>query len=154
MSQTREPLGGGRGPNRSLRQVLPEFRHDTSDLQDSVADGGGHEGDEQPTLVATKLRPPPVREQSIRRERLLERLRSGSDRRLTLVACPAGFGKTTLLSAWYESEAARRLVAWITLDEADNDPVVLWSHAIEALRRAKPRRRQVGISAFGRDTGH
>ncbi len=79
-----------------------------------------------------------MREQSIPRERLLERFRSGSDRRLTLVACPAGFGKTTLLSAWYEAEAARRPVAWLTLDEGDNDPVVLWSHAIGALRRANP----------------
>ena len=69
---------------------------------------------------------------------LLERLRSGSDRRLTLVACPAGFGKTTLLAAWREAEAARKPVAWLTLDEGDNDPVVLWSHAIGALRRASP----------------
>ncbi len=88
--------------------------------------------------MGTKLRPPPVREQSIPRERLQECLRSGSDRRLTLVACPAGFGKTTLLSAWYEAEAARRLIAWLTLDEGDNDPVVLWSHAIGALQRANP----------------
>ena len=65
-------------------------------------------------------------------------LGSGSDRRLTLVACPAGFGKTTLLSAWYKAEASRRPVAWLTLDEGDNDPVVLWSHAIGALRRANP----------------
>ena len=108
MSPVRESLGSARAPSRSLRQVLPEARHDTSDLQESAADGGGHEGVEQPTLVGTKLRPPPVREQSIPRERLLERLRSGSDRRLTLVACPAGFGKTTLLSAWYEAEATRR----------------------------------------------
>ena len=153
MSPARESLGSARAPSRSLRQVLPETRHDTSDLQDSAADGGGHEGVEQPTLVGTKLRPPPVREQSIPRERLLERLRSGSDRRLTLVACPAGFGKTTLLSAWYEAEAARRLVAWLTLDEGDNDPVVLWSHAIGALRPREPRRRQVDVIAFGRGTG-
>ena len=73
---------------------------------------------------------------TIPRERLLERLRSGSDRRLTLVACPAGFGKTTLLAAWHEAEAARTPAAWLTLDEGDNDPVVLWTHAIEALRRA------------------
>ena len=138
MSPVRESLGSARAPSRSLRQVLPETRHDTSDLQDSAADGGGHEGVEQPTLVGTKLRPPPVRKQSIPRERLQECLRSGSDRRLTLVACPAGFGKTTLLSAWYEAEAARRLVAWLTLDEGDNDPVVLWSHAIGALRRVNP----------------
>ena len=134
MSPAREPLGKERGPSRSLRQVLPEARHDTSELQDS-ADRGALEGVEQPILVATKLRPPLVREQSIPRERLQERLRSGSDRRLTLVACPAGFGKTTLLSAWYEAEAAQRLVAWLTLDEGDNDPVVLWSHAIGALQR-------------------
>ena len=79
-----------------------------------------------------------MREQTIPRERLLERLRSGSDRKLTLVACPAGFGKTTLLAAWREAEAARKPVAWLTLDEGDNDPVVLWTHAIEALRRARP----------------
>ena len=138
MSPVRESLGSARAPSRSLRQVLPETRHDAPDLQDSAADGGGHEGVEQPTLVGTKLRPPPVRKQSIPRERLQECLRSGSDRRLTLVACPAGFGKTTLLSAWYEAEASRRLVAWLTLDEGDNDPVVLWSHAIGALRRVNP----------------
>ena len=58
--------------------------------------------------------------------------------RLSLVACPAGFGKTTLLAAWREVEAARRPVAWLTVDEGDNDPVVLWSYVIEALRRACP----------------
>ena len=138
MSPVRESVGSARAPSRSLRRVLPETRHNTSDLQDSAADGGRHEGIERPTLVATKLRPPPVREQSIPRQRLLERLRSGSDRRLILIACPAGFGKTTLLSAWYEAERPRRLIAWLTLDEGDNDPVVLWSHAIGALRRANP----------------
>ena len=92
----------------------------------------------QPILVGTKLHPPSVRELTIPRERLLERLRGGSDRRLTLVACPAGFGKTTLLAAWREAEAARKPVAWLTLDEGDNDPVVLWSYVIEALRRASP----------------
>ena len=133
----KEPLRAAPGPGRSLRQVPPEAHHDHVELQESAADGGG-QGVEQPILVGTKLRPPPVRKRSISRPHLQERLRSGSDRRLTLVACPAGFGKTTLLSAWYEAEAARRPVAWLTLDEGDNDPVVLWSHAIGALRRAKP----------------
>ena len=136
MPTVSERPGSARGPRRALREVLPEARHDTSELQDSAAEGGAQDGVGQPTLVGTKLRPPPVREQSIPRERLLERLRSESGRRLTLVACPAGFGKTSLLSAWYEAEAAQRPVAWLTLDEGDNDPVVLWSHAIEALRRA------------------
>ncbi|MGB6580473.1 MAG: hypothetical protein WBF34_21420, partial [Streptosporangiaceae bacterium] len=69
---------------------------------------------------------------------MLERLRAGSDPALTLVICPAGFGKTTLLAAWYQAETARRPVAWLTLDEADNDPVVLWSYVIEALRQVCP----------------
>ena len=54
------------------------------------------------------------------------------------MACPAGYGKTTLLAEWQEAEAARKPVAWLTLDEGDNDPVVLWSYVIEALRRACP----------------
>jgi ATP/maltotriose-dependent transcriptional regulator MalT len=54
------------------------------------------------------------------------------------VACPAGFGKTTLLAAWHEAEAARKPVGWLTLDEGDDDPVVLWSYVIEALRRVCP----------------
>ena len=97
-----------------------------------VADGSG------PVLIATKLRPPAVRDQVVARERLLEPLRAGSGLRLSLVACPAGYGKTTLLAEWREAEAARKPVAWLTLDEGDNDPVVLWSYVIEALRRACP----------------
>ena len=100
--------------------------------------GGGAENGTGPVLVATKLRPPAVRDQVVPRERLLERLRTGSGLALSLVACPAGYGKTTLLAAWREAEAARKPVAWLTLDEGDNDPVVLWSYVIEALRRACP----------------
>ena len=100
--------------------------------------GGGEEDSSGPVLVATKLRPPTVRDEIIARERLVEQLWRGAARRLTLVACPAGFGKTTLLAAWYEVGAPRKPVAWLTLDEGDNDPVVLWSYLIEALRRACP----------------
>ena len=41
-----------------------------------------------------------------------------------------------MLAAWHEVEAARKPVAWRTLDEGDNDPAVLWSYVIESLRRA------------------
>lgn len=127
-----------RTPTRPRRQEVAEARQGTSELQDFAADHSTQQGAEQPVLVGTKLYPPPVREETIPRERLLDRLRSGSDRRLTLVACPAGFGKTTLLAALREAEAARKPIAWLTLDEDDNDPVVLWSYAIGALRRASP----------------
>ena len=91
-----------------------------------------------PILLVTKLQPPFVPPQAIVRERLLRRLGEGRGRRLSLVACPAGFGKSTLLAAWCESEAARRPVAWVTVDDGDDDAVVLWSHVIEALCRASP----------------
>jgi|SRR5450631_2139942 len=69
-------------------------------------------------LVTTKLRPPRVRDQMVPREHLLERLNSGSGLGLTLMACPAGFGKTSLLAAWHEAESPRRSMAWLTLEGA------------------------------------
>ena len=138
MCPAQEASGGGQAPSLPRRPVVPQARQGAAEQQGSVAGDGVRQGAEQPILVGTKLHPPTVREETIPRERLMEHLRSGSDRRLTLIASPAGFGKTTLLAAWREAEAARKPVAWLTLDEGDNDPVVLWSYAIEALRRASP----------------
>lgn len=89
-------------------------------------------------LVGTKLRPPHVRQQLVPRQRLLDRLNDGADVRLTLLATPAGFGKTSLLASWFESAADQRAMAWVSLDKGDNDPVVLWSYVVEALRRTCP----------------
>jgi LuxR family maltose regulon positive regulatory protein len=99
---------------------------------------GVEEPGTSPTLITVKLYPPPVRDQAIPRGHLLERLSRGSGLRLTLVACPAGYGKSTLLAEWREMEAARKPVAWVSLHERDDDPVRLWSYAIEALRRVCP----------------
>jgi LuxR family maltose regulon positive regulatory protein len=79
-----------------------------------------------------------VREQTLVRDRLIERLRPGAGVKLAVVAAPAGCGKTTLLAAWREAESERRPVAWVTLDEGDDDPVVLWAHVLAALRRIRP----------------
>jgi LuxR family maltose regulon positive regulatory protein len=96
-------------------------------------EGGGFSG-----VLLTKLHPPTARSQWVARERLIERLRPEPGVKLTVVVAPAGSGKTTLLGAWQGIEAARRPVGWVTLDEGDNDPVVLWLHALEALRRLCP----------------
>ena len=101
---------------------------------------------EAPILLLTKLHPPFVPAQTVGRERLFAQLRER--RPLTLVAGPAGFGKSTLLAAWREAEAPRRPVAWVTLDESDADDVVLWSHVIEALCRACPALDQPSLSAL------
>src|SRR5262249_58846028 len=82
--------------------------------------------------------PPAGRAQSVVRERLLARLRPDASVRLIVVAAPAGCGKTTLLGMWRERESAQRSVAWVTLDEGDNDAVVLWSHVLAALQRVCP----------------
>jgi len=55
-----------------------------------------------------------------------------------LVAAPAGYGKTTLLSSWVAERADDHPVAWVTTDQADDDPTVLWTHIVSALKRACP----------------
>jgi LuxR family maltose regulon positive regulatory protein len=88
-------------------------------------------------LLLTKLHPPARRDQTVVRKRLVESLRASADVKLTVVAAPAGCGKTTLLGTWRDAENALP-IAWVTLDQNDGDPVVLWSHIVEALRRARP----------------
>ena len=94
-------------------------------------------------LLATKLYIPPVRPELVARPRLIELLDAGIEqsgrfaRRLTLVCAPAGYGKTTLLSEWIEgrpgSDSGPRF-AWLSLDEADNDPGRFLTYLIAALQ--------------------
>ncbi|HYP21677.1 MAG TPA: helix-turn-helix transcriptional regulator, partial [Chloroflexia bacterium] len=70
---------------------------------------------------------------------MLQRLNAGLHRKLTLIAAPAGFGKTTLLSAWIAELRARgTLVAWLSLDERDGDPVRFLTYLVAALRTIAP----------------
>jgi LuxR family maltose regulon positive regulatory protein len=70
-------------------------------------------------ILRTKLFIPPTRKELVHRQRLLNRLSQGMERKLTLVSGPAGFGKTTLLSTWVTE--LQHPVGWISLDGADND---------------------------------
>ena len=76
-------------------------------------------------LLTTKLYIPPPRPNLVPRPRLIERLNEGLRRKLTLISAPAGFGKTTLLNEWVAGY--RGPVAWVSLDEGDNDPPLLIS---------------------------
>jgi LuxR family maltose regulon positive regulatory protein len=58
-------------------------------------------------LLATKLLSPPMRPGLIARPRLVERLRQGQRRPLTLISAPAGSGKSTAISAWVAATGAR-----------------------------------------------
>jgi LuxR family maltose regulon positive regulatory protein len=84
-------------------------------------------------LLTTKLHIPPARAELVSRPPLVERLNAGLRRRLTLISAPAGFGKTTLLSEW--ASRCPRPVAWLSLDEGDNDPVRFLAHLVAALQR-------------------
>ena len=90
-------------------------------------------------VVPTKLRPPLLRRDLIERRELVERLRGGRDRRLTLVCAAAGYGKTTLLAQWEAADKGQTPFAWVSLDERDSDPVQLWIHIITALNEASER---------------
>jgi LuxR family maltose regulon positive regulatory protein len=86
-------------------------------------------------LLSTKLHPPQARPKLVARPRLVEGLAREPGRRLTLLSAPAGFGKTTLLSEWLGTYAdGGHHVAWLSLDEGDNDPVRFLSYLVGALR--------------------
>jgi LuxR family maltose regulon positive regulatory protein len=95
-------------------------------------------------IVKPKLRAPVPRPEQVIRSRLLEHLGNISNSRITLVSAPAGYGKTTLLAQWLQAGDAGSPIAWISLDEQDNDPVRLWRHIVEALRQVVPEEEDFG----------
>src|SRR3984957_171140 len=90
-------------------------------------------------LLETKLHVPRWRRNLVARRSLSERLSRGTESALTLVSAPAGFGKTTLLAEWLTVAAADgRSVAWLSLDQRDNDPALFWTYLVAALKTAAP----------------
>ncbi len=106
-------------------------------------------------ILATKLYVPPFRPGVVERPNLIERLNEGLrqnqdfGRKLTLISAPAGFGKTTLVSEWaagckmLEPEVR---VAWLSLDEGDNDLSRFLAYLIAALQKIEP---QIGEGVSG-----
>src|SRR5712691_11293513 len=95
-------------------------------------------------ILATKLYIPRLRPNVVSRPRLLERLNEGLQRKLTLIAAPAGFGKTTLVSAWVAG--CDRQVAWLSLDAGENDPRLFLTYLVAALQTIAP---TIGEGALG-----
>ena len=87
-------------------------------------------------LITTKLHVPQRRPATVPRPRLTDRLTEPA--RLILVAAPAGFGKTSILTEWLASRGDEHPVAWLSLDERDNDAALFWTYVITALDRADP----------------
>src|SRR5262245_16313329 len=108
-------------------------------------------------IIATKLYIPLPRPKLVLRPRLIERLNEGLQRSLTLISAPAGFGKTSLLANWHASVRSELRVlssalshphqaqtsnlkpqtfkvAWLALDESDNDPSQFLTYLVAALQ--------------------
>ena len=88
----------------------------------------------RPLLTVKHMIPPP-REGMVPRERLVRQLRE-AETRLTVVVAPAGWGKTSLLSQWAAGPEEERRIAWVSLDEGDDEPARF--AAARAPRRGVP----------------
>src|SRR4051794_29839193 len=95
-------------------------------------------------ILTTKLYIPPPPPKVVPRPRLIARLNMGLHRKLTLLSAPAGFGKTTLVSAWVAGCA--QPVAWLSLDAGDSDPARFLTYLVAALQTIAP---QIGAGVLG-----
>src|SRR5262245_19517710 len=87
-------------------------------------------------ILATKLYIPLPRPKAVPRSRLIEQLNEGLHRKLILVSAPAGFGKTSLISAWIAS--IQKPAAWLSLDDCDSDLSRFLSYLIAASQTIAP----------------
>src|SRR3954447_21547775 len=95
-------------------------------------------------ILTTKLYIPPPRSNAVPRTRLIACLNAGLHGKLTLIAAPAGFGKTTLVSAWVA--LCDQQVAWLSLDEGDSDPTRFLIYFVAALQTIVP---TIGAGVLG-----
>jgi LuxR family transcriptional regulator, maltose regulon positive regulatory protein len=127
------------------RRLATEPRHAYQrDTSRTRADASGQGAEERrdldgagavSRLIEAKLAVPSLRHGVVDRPRIMRALDAGLDAALTLVAAPAGYGKTTAVRAWCASLEAG--LAWVTLDVGDDDPVRLWKYIATAVERVR-----------------
>lgn len=89
-------------------------------------------------LINSKLKPPQPAAAWVERKDLVVRVSNAARKRLLVLAAPIGSGKTTLLSQWYQHSPASRALAWLSLDEQDNEPARFFSYLSGAVRTVAP----------------
>jgi LuxR family maltose regulon positive regulatory protein len=95
------------------------------------------------SLLTTKLNIPQLNINLVTRPRLYERLDEGVRCKLTLISAPTGFGKSTLVTGWLSERDQH--IAWLSLDQGDNDPVRFWSYLIAAIQTIH---QEIGVEAL------
>lgn len=139
--------GGMQVPLQSSQASASLISFQTTQVDNETSSSRMQPGDDRNNphmiMVLTRLTPPHLPATLVVRERLLSALDTAFSRPLTLLSASAGWGKTTLLSAW----AQRHLqsVAWLSLEGLDNDPTRFWISIITALRRRWP---EIGMHAL------
>ena len=121
---------------RRRRRADQEGQHAAEDARGEAAWSNGSSAAAFQALLAEEsatgvLAPPPTPARHVSRPRLLRRLQRTEDASVILLAAPAGYGKSALLSEWAQRES--RPVAWLTLTALDNDPDLLLERLAEAL---------------------
>ncbi|QIS01193.1 protein kinase [Nocardia brasiliensis] len=92
-----------------------------------------------PPTATTKFRPPTPAREPVARPRLLDVLRAGGRRRLAVIHAPAGFGKSTVAAQWRSDLTERGIqVAWLGVDQGDDNEIWFLAHLIQAIRRVRP----------------
>jgi ATP/maltotriose-dependent transcriptional regulator MalT/AraC-like DNA-binding protein len=84
-------------------------------------------------MMTTKLLAPRLGSRLLDRPRLLKALAGSENRKLTVVAAPAGYGKTVLVSQFLGTVDSP--VVWYQIDSFDNDPAVFVQHLTAGIRR-------------------
>jgi ATP/maltotriose-dependent transcriptional regulator MalT len=125
-------IGFGHLVCQHVRVMAKTAAHRT---RDRPGGGGSLVPEALPPLAEAKLAVPGVRRGMVDRPRIRGALNAAGDAALTLVAAPAGYGKTTAVRAWCESLDAA--LAWVMLDADDNDPVRLWTYIATAADRVR-----------------
>lgn len=88
------------------------------------------------SLITTKLNIPTVSLKLIKRPNLFKKLNDYLKYKLILINAPAGYGKTALITSWLSQMQKRKeVIAWLSLDEEDNDPEIFWSYFLVSLYR-------------------
>jgi LuxR family maltose regulon positive regulatory protein len=105
-----------------------------------------------PPILKTKLHIPHRRPDMVPRSLLIEQLNERIQRKLTLITAPAGYGKTNLASEWMHSLQSKSAeassdyrITWLSLEEADSEPIHFLSYVIAALQQVTP---ETGVGAL------
>lgn len=124
------------GPDVALSPRQPSEHQPSEHRRTPTGSAAARGGD---PLLLSKLTVPALRRTLVQRTALSGQLEGSLERRLTVVSAPAGFGKSTLLSAWVAGTAGSgRRVAWLSLDTRDDDPARFWRYVVTAVSRLEP----------------